>query len=251
MERLYKILTHDAQSAHGGKMDWTEYLPHYKWDKAYEKGEWIPGKWVSCKGELLMCSNGLHLTSHPLRWKVKKGRVFIAEYSGEFITENYSDKTCFRKIRLLAELGTDSLDLDVKIFKLINSFADLSSANLRSADLRSADLRYANLYSADLRSADLRYANLYSADLRSANLRYANLYSADLSSADLYSADLRSADLRSANLSSADLRYANLRSANLSSADLRSAITLEGVFIDNDPKIKGYKFLNGRLWKED
>ena len=70
-----------------------------------------------------------------------------------------------------------------------------------------------------------------------------------MSSANLSSADLRSADLCSANLSYANLSYANLRSANLSSADLRSADDLTGAFIDIDPKIAGYKFENGRLWR--
>ena len=85
----------------------------------------------------------------------------------------------------------------------------------------------------------MSYADLSSADLRYADLRYANLRSANLSYADLSYADLRSADLRSA----------NLRSANLSSADLRYANELTGAYLDSDPKIKGYKFENGRLWR--
>jgi len=185
MERLYKVLTHDAKSAHGGIMDWTDYLPKYKWNNDFSGGEWTTGKWYRVKGELSMCQNGIHLTSHPLRWKVKRGRIFLAEWRGEHLKDN-TDKSCFKEVRLICELGIDSFDLDVKIWKSITS-----------------------------------------------------------------SADLRSADLSSADLSSADLRSANLRSANLRSADLRWAISLEGCYIDADPKIKGYKFNNERLWKTD
>ena len=37
--------------------------------------------------------------------------------------------------------------------------------------------------------------------------------------------------------------------ADLSSADLRYANELTGAYLDSDPKIKGYKFENGRLWR--
>jgi hypothetical protein len=194
-ERLYKVLSFNAQSCHNGTMDWNPYLPKWIWDDFDNcKGHWEEGKWLIAEGDLKWCKNGLHLTSHPLRWMVQKGRIFIAEHNGEWIQPETTDKSCFRAVRLIAELGIDSLDLDVKIFKIINSRTDLSSANLSSADLSYADLS-------------------------------------------------------SANLSSANLSYADLSSANLSSADLSSADPLEGVSIDNDPKINGYKFDNWRLWK--
>ena len=260
IEHLYKILTHDAQSAYGGVFDWTPYLPKWKWtDFDNCQGKWTPGEWVNHPGKLIWCQSGFHLTCDPLRWMVKMGRVFLAEYRGEWIQDNTGDKTCFAEVRLIAELGIDSLNLGVKLFKLINSGTNLSSANLSYANLRSANLRSANLRSANLRSADLSSADLSSADLRSADLSYANLSYANLRSAYLRLADLSSADLRYANLSSANLSLANLSSANLSSAnllladlssaDLSSANLLEGVYIDKDPKIKGYRFENGRLWK--
>ena len=110
-------------------------------------------------------------------------------------------------------------------------------------------MRYANLSGADLRSTNLSCADLSSANLRSADLSYADLSYANLSGANLRSANLSCADLRSANLSCADLRSANLSSANLRSANLRSALSLEGAYLDADPKISGYKFNNGRLWR--
>ena len=173
MERLYKILNHDAKSAHGGEMDWTPYLPRYIWNTTFTDGKWQSGKWLTIAGDLSMCKNGLHLTSEPLRWFIKKGRIFLAEYKGNYIN-NHTDKCCFESVRLLCELGIDSLVRQIWIFKMISSSADLSYA----------DLSFANLSYADLRSADLSYANLRYANLRSADLSYADLRSADLSFAD-------------------------------------------------------------------
>ena len=253
-ERMYKILTHDAKSAHGGKMDWTPYLPKWIWDDFENcKGHWDPGKWAMVGGDLTWCNHGLHLTSHPLRWNVKKGRVFIAEHSGEWIQDEVCDKACFRSVRLIAELGVDSLDLDVKIFKSINSDADLRGANLRGANLRGAELGDANLRGADLGAAYLSGAILRGAYLSDAYLSSANLSSANLSSADLRGAILRGAYLSGANLRGANLRGAYLSGANLRGADLRGAdlrgADLRGAYLDHDPNITGYKFENGRVWK--
>jgi hypothetical protein len=231
MELLYKILTHDAKSQYAS-MNWTPYLPKYKWNKDFTRGEWKPGKWLKVKGDLLMCSNGIHLTCYPLRWKLKHGRIFLTEYRGEYLPDN-TDKVCFREVRLLCELGIDSVSLEVKIWKLI-----MSRANLSRADLSRADLYGANLSRANLSGANLSRADLYRADLSRADLSGANLYRADLSGADLSGANLSRADL-----SGADLSGANLSRANLSRADLY------GCYISEDPKITGYKFDNGRLWK--
>jgi Pentapeptide repeats (8 copies) len=183
-ERLYKILTHDAKSAHGGSFDWSPFLPVFRWNKDWSGGIWIPGPWIEHKGDLKWCAAGFHLTSHPLRWIIKKGRIFIAEYDGEWLQQHTGDKTCFRKVRLIAEIGIDSFDLDVKLFKLISNGADLRGADLRGADLNGADLNGAYLNGADLNGAYLKGAYL------------------------------------------------------------------RGAYIDADPKIKGYKFDNRRLWVE-
>ena len=139
LERMYKVLTKDAQSAHGGKMDWTPYLPKWVWDDFDVcTGHWQPGGWVSIPDDqpLSWCQRGLHLTCAPLRWMIKKGRVFLTEYRGEWVQNQTTDKCCFRSVRLLAELGIDSLDLSVKLFKLINSGANLSGANLSGAFIK-------------------------------------------------------------------------------------------------------------------
>lgn len=50
-------------------------------------------------------------------------------------------------------------------------------------------------------------------------------------------------------MSGANLTGADLTGANLSEADLSKANDLTGVFIAADPKISGWKFENGRLWR--
>jgi uncharacterized protein YjbI with pentapeptide repeats len=108
---------------------------------------------------------------------------------------------------------------------------------------------------ADLYGADLYGANLCDADLRDANLRDANLRDANLCDADLRDADLRDANLCDANLRDANLRDANLRDANLCDADLYGAdlygADLYGAFFNSNPNIPGWKFNNGRLWREE
>ena len=168
-----KVLTYDAQSAHGGKMDWTPYLPKWVWDDFDAcTGHWQPGGWVSIPDDqpLSWCQRGLHLTCDPLRWMIKKGRVFLAEYRGEWVQNQTTDKCCFRSVRLLAELGLDSLDLSVKLFKMINSGVYLRGAYLRGAYLRDVHLRDADLRDAYLRGAYLQDAYLQGADLRGEKL---------------------------------------------------------------------------------
>ena len=64
-----------------------------------------PGDWKTVKGELYMCSNGLHLTTNPANWiRFLDDRVFEAEYRGE-MKNDYSDKICCRSVRLLRELA--------------------------------------------------------------------------------------------------------------------------------------------------
>jgi hypothetical protein len=263
VERMYKILTHDAKSAHGGDFDWNPYLPKYKWNNEFTDGKWMPGEWLKCNEPLSWCQTGFHLTSHPLRWIIKKGRIFIAEYRGNWIQEGTTDKACFSEVRLVAELGIDTLDLDVKLFKILTSGANLSDANLSYANLSGANLldadlsyanlpgaklSYANLSGADLSGANLTGANLSDANLTRANLSGANLSRANLSGAKLSRANLSRANLSGANLSDADLTYANLSGAKLSYANLSGA-DLSGAFIHQDPVITGWKFNNGRLWR--
>jgi uncharacterized protein YjbI with pentapeptide repeats len=102
------------------------------------------------------------------------------------------------------ECENNTISMTVK--KALNSYANLSGANLSDVDLSGAnlsgvDLSGANLSGVDLSGANLSYANLSGAKLSGANLSYANLSRADLSGVDLSGADLSRADLSRANLS--------------------------------------------------
>jgi uncharacterized protein YjbI with pentapeptide repeats len=112
----------------------------------------------------------------------------------------------------------------------------LKGANLESANLSGAYLCSANLGGANLRGADLSGAPLVGANLRAANLEGANL---------------RGADLWGANLVGASLRGANLQSANLSYADLGDADLVGAYRSDTDPKIEGWKVVDGKMMKEN
>jgi len=246
-ERFFKVLDKNGMSAHGGKMDWKPYLPVYNWNDDFSYGYWRAGNWVEHSGHLKMCSNGFHLTASPLKWLIPHGRVFIAEYDGEFISDN-SDKGCFRRVRLIAELGTDTSHDTVKLFKLLSRGADLRRADLSGADLRGEDLSGVDLNGADLSEVDLRGADLNGAYLRGVNLSGVDLSEVNLRRADLRGADLNGADLRGADLRGADLRGADLRGADLRGEDLRGA-NLRGAYFYCDPEITGYVYKNGRLWE--
>lgn len=60
-ELFMKVLDENMQSCNGGKQ------------------QWQLGKRVTVKGEISMCSKGLHLTLQPTSWRGT--RVFIAEAS--------------------------------------------------------------------------------------------------------------------------------------------------------------------------
>jgi uncharacterized protein YjbI with pentapeptide repeats len=117
--------------------------------------------------------------------------------------------------------------------------------------LKGADLGSANLMDASLSGASLSDASLSDADLSGADLSGADLSGADLSGADLRYANLRCADLRYANLGGADLRGANLWRADLGSADLRNAGLGGAHRSDYDPKIEGWKVVDGKMVKEN
>lgn len=90
----------------------------------------------------------------------------------------------------------------------IDSYVDLSGADLRRLDLSYKTLSYRNLC-----NATLLYANLSGANLRGANLAGASLFGANLRGANLSNADLRGANLMNADLEGADLEGANLEGA--------------------------------------
>jgi hypothetical protein len=90
---LFKVLR-DGVSCHGGAMRWP--LPERAAD-----GSWTPGAWVEVRGALVLCENGLHLTSTPCDWYVGGSALYLAEYDGEIIDDG-SNKVCVRRARLVS-----------------------------------------------------------------------------------------------------------------------------------------------------
>jgi uncharacterized protein YjbI with pentapeptide repeats len=93
---------------------------------------------------------------------------------------------------------------------------------------------YLELSDADLSRADLKSAHLYGAYLRTANLRGAHLNGADLSGANLSEANISMADLSGANISEADLSGAVLSHTRISGADFRNVQLWTSIFCDVD-----------------
>jgi len=92
---LYKILSRDGHSIHGGNLQWS--LPHKDGRK------WISGEWHEVQGTLKPCESGLHLAKDPWNtWYRWDARVFVAEHEGECI--DHGDKFICQKVRLLREL---------------------------------------------------------------------------------------------------------------------------------------------------
>ena len=85
-ETLYKVLVNGA-SCHGGDMKWS--LPNGR-----------PGKWHSVKGDIEICSSGLHLTRKPHLWFKWNCEMYEAEGKGQPLAER-DDKVVFRSARLL------------------------------------------------------------------------------------------------------------------------------------------------------
>ena len=192
---LYKVLTPEGTGGYS----------NFKWPLP-KNGK--PGAWVTVKGKLAMCLNGLHATSDYSKWWQYGGRIFRFEYKGEVIHEG-DNKMCCRSARLIAEITIDDpmIELDSRLWCYVligmKQRGEIEKINLSGADLRGAYLHGAYLRDADLRGADLRGADLRDADLRDADLRGAYLGGAYLGGADLRDADLRDADLGDANLGGA------------------------------------------------
>lgn len=85
--KLYKILE-NGKSCHGGSLEWS--LPNGH-----------PSDWQEIKGNLSMCSNGIHLTDKPSKWFRWNCSIFEAEYKGEILWDKNESKCCVRKARLL------------------------------------------------------------------------------------------------------------------------------------------------------
>ena len=90
MSGYYKVLV-KHQSARGGKLTWS--LP------VQEGDDWRPGEWHTVAGEIVVCENGLHLTSDPTQWLKFGCEVYLAEGRGD--RQAQGDETAFAEARLL------------------------------------------------------------------------------------------------------------------------------------------------------
>ena len=172
---IFKVLGPNGEAIHGGKGQW----PLPEGDK--------PGAWLTVKGKLVLCTNGLHgvTAQQLLQWYRPNARLFVME-GDESQCDCDATKVAFGKARLLFEV-TQEWPL-LKLFPQALVFLALRAADLSGADLSGANLSGADLSGANLYGANLSGANLYGADLSRADLYGANLYGADLYGANLYGA---------------------------------------------------------------
>lgn len=87
---LYKVLV-DGMSVHGGDLEWS--LP--------KDGK--PGEWHEVEGEVVVCKNGLHLTSNPQVWWKEKAEVYLVEAEG-VVGALTDDKVAAKRARLMRRL---------------------------------------------------------------------------------------------------------------------------------------------------
>lgn len=99
---LFKVLEKDGTAPFAMSDCWKSRLP---------KGN-RRGKWLSVRGELRMCSNGLHLTPNLARWTHRLDRVYLwlAEYRGDTLGipdqawHAMPTKICCRHARLVRRI---------------------------------------------------------------------------------------------------------------------------------------------------
>jgi len=107
MTQYYKVLSADGLSIHGGDLQWS--LPTLKKDGTYK-----PGRWHTITGEVVVCRNGIHLTTEPGRWYTKDCVCYAAE--GKGASDNEGDKTAFRSARLLHPVAHPQWWIDALAF---------------------------------------------------------------------------------------------------------------------------------------
>lgn len=99
-EQYYKVLV-NGKSCHGGDLTWS--LPN---------GD-QPGDWHSVDGKIVLCENGLHVTTNPVHWWKDGCIVYEVEIDGEIGGRNDEKaKIVVPKVRLLR--AVDSLIVDGK-----------------------------------------------------------------------------------------------------------------------------------------
>jgi len=89
--KLFKVLE-NGRSCHGGNLKWD--LPTRD-----DQGNWTPGRWHGVRGDIDVCSRGLHLTTQPGKWMTWNSTVYEAEGAGQ--SDQDDDKIAFRRARLL------------------------------------------------------------------------------------------------------------------------------------------------------
>jgi len=97
-EKYYKVLV-DGKSCHGGDLIWS--LP----------AENNPGDWHSVDGNIILCQNGLHVTTNPNHWWKDGCTVYEAEIDGEIGGRDDSkSKIVVPKVRLVAVVTVLKID---------------------------------------------------------------------------------------------------------------------------------------------
>ncbi len=93
-EKYYKVLV-NGKSCHGGNLKWS--LPT----------ESSPGDWQSVDGKIVLCQNGLHVTTDPNHWWKDGCTVYEVEIDGEIGgRDDTKAKLVVPKVRLLAAVLT-------------------------------------------------------------------------------------------------------------------------------------------------
>ena len=103
LEKYYKVLV-NGKSCHGGKFTWS--LPT---DDNF-------GDWHFVDGDIILCQNGLHVTTDPSHWWKDGCIVYEAEVDGEIGGRDDSkSKIVVPKVRLIKEIKSLIIDGKWKI----------------------------------------------------------------------------------------------------------------------------------------
>ncbi len=104
-EKYYKVLV-DGKSCHGGNLVWS--LPT----------ETEPGDWQSVDGDIVLCQNGLHVTTNPNHWWKDGCTVYEVEIDGEIGGRNDAKaKIVVPRVRLLRAVKSLIIDGEWKIIQ--------------------------------------------------------------------------------------------------------------------------------------
>lgn len=102
-EKYYKVLV-NGKSCHGGNLVWS--LPT----------EAAPGEWHSVNGKIVLCENGLHVTTNPTHWWKDGCIVYEVEIDGEIGGRiDHKCKLVVPKVRLLRAVNSLLIDGQWKI----------------------------------------------------------------------------------------------------------------------------------------